>query len=54
LLGPDVNEEVDLEINAQKIKGVFMSRHQNARQNHNIRTKNQCSEMWQNSYTWEQ
>jgi hypothetical protein len=33
----DPSKEVDLEVNAERTKHILMSRHQNARQNHNIK-----------------
>jgi hypothetical protein len=33
----DTSKEVGLEVNTEKIKYVLLSRHQNARQNHNIK-----------------
>jgi hypothetical protein len=35
----DASKEVGLEVNAEKTKYMFMSRHQNAGQNHNIKIR---------------
>jgi hypothetical protein len=40
----DRNKEVDLEGNTEKTKCMLMPRHQNAGQNHNIKTANRFSE----------
>jgi hypothetical protein len=37
-------KEVGLEVNAEKTKHVLLSRHQNAGQNHNIKTANKSFE----------
>jgi hypothetical protein len=34
---PDASKEVGLEVNARKTKYMLMSRHQNARKNHDIK-----------------
>jgi hypothetical protein len=36
----DPSEEIGLEVNAEKSKFMFLSRHQNARQNHDMMTAN--------------
>jgi hypothetical protein len=40
----DASIEVGLEVNAQKTKYILLSHHQNAGQNHDIKTANRCSE----------
>jgi hypothetical protein len=40
----DSGKEVDLEVNAEKTKYIFLSRHQNAGQNHDIKIGNRCFE----------
>jgi hypothetical protein len=40
----DVSKEVGLEVNAEKIKYMLLSHHQNAGQNHDINTANRCFE----------
>jgi len=43
----DINMEVDLESNADKTKYMFMNRHQNAVQNHNLVIANKSFTMWE-------
>jgi hypothetical protein len=43
----DASKEVGLEVNAEKTKYMLPPRHQNAGQNHDIKTGNRCSDMWQ-------
>jgi hypothetical protein len=38
------SKEISLEVNAEKTKYVFISRHQSARHNHNIKIDNKCFE----------
>jgi hypothetical protein len=38
----DAGKEVGLEVNAEKTKYMLLSRHQNARQNHDIKIANRC------------
>jgi ribosomal protein S2 len=40
----DASKEVDLEVNADKIKYMLLSHHQNIGQNHDIKIGNRCSE----------
>jgi hypothetical protein len=40
----DTCKEVGLEVNAEKIKYMLLSCHENAGQNHNIQIANRCSE----------
>jgi ribosomal protein S2 len=40
----DASKEVSLEVNTEKTKYMFMSLHQNAGQNHDIKTANRCFE----------
>jgi hypothetical protein len=40
----DVNKEVGLEVNAEKTKHILMSCHQNAEQNHEVKTANRSYE----------
>jgi ABC-type siderophore export system fused ATPase/permease subunit len=40
----DASKEVGLEVNAEKIKYMFLSSYQNAAQNHDIKIANICSE----------
>jgi hypothetical protein len=40
----DASKEVSLEVNTDKSKYMLLSRHQNARQNHDIKTANRCFE----------
>jgi hypothetical protein len=40
----DTSKKVDLEVNTEKTKYMLLSRHQNAGQNHDIKTANRCFE----------
>jgi ribosomal protein S2 len=40
----DASKEVGLQVNTEKIKYTLLPRHQNAGQNHDIKTANRCSE----------
>jgi hypothetical protein len=40
----DARKEVGLEVNAEKTKYMLLSRHHNARQNHDIKIGNRCFE----------
>jgi hypothetical protein len=40
----DARKKVGVEVNAEKTKYMLLSRHQNAGQNHDIKTANRCSE----------
>jgi hypothetical protein len=40
----DASMDVGLEVNTEKTKYMLLSRHQNARQNHDIKTGNRCFE----------
>jgi hypothetical protein len=40
----DANKEVDLEVKSEKAKYTLLSRHQNARQNYDIKIANRCFE----------
>jgi hypothetical protein len=40
----DASKEVGLEVNTEKTKYMLLSRHQNARQNHDIKIGNRCFE----------
>jgi hypothetical protein len=49
----DASKEVGLEVNAEKTKYMLLSHHQNAGQNHDIRTANDVLKMWPSSNIWE-
>jgi hypothetical protein len=49
----DASKEVGLEINTEKIKYMLLSRHQNAGQNHDIKTGKDVLKMWHSSDIWE-
>jgi hypothetical protein len=40
----DASKEVCLKVNREKIKYIFLSHHQNAGQNHDIKIPNRCFE----------
>jgi ribosomal protein S2 len=40
----EASKEVGLEVNTEKTRYMFLSRHQNAGQNHDIKTANRCFE----------
>jgi hypothetical protein len=40
----DASKEVGLEVNTEKTKYMLLSRHQNARENHDIKMANRCFE----------
>jgi hypothetical protein len=40
----DANKEIGLEVNTEKTKYMLLCRHQNARQNHDIKIANRCFE----------
>jgi hypothetical protein len=49
----DASTEVGLEVNAEKTKYLFLSHHQNAGQNYEMKIANGCFQMWQSSDIWE-
>jgi hypothetical protein len=40
----DASKEIGLEVNTEKTKYMLLSHHQNAGQNHDIKTSNRCFE----------
>jgi hypothetical protein len=50
----DVSKEIGLEVNSEKTKYMFMSRHQTAGQSNYIRVANKSFKKWQSSSIWEQ
>jgi hypothetical protein len=42
----DTSKGVGLEVNTKETKYMLLSRHQNARQNHDIKIANRCFKMW--------
>jgi hypothetical protein len=49
----DARKEVGLEVNTEKTKYMFLSRHQNAGQNHDIKIGNDLLKMWHSLDIWE-
>jgi ABC-type siderophore export system fused ATPase/permease subunit len=49
----DARKEVGLEVNTEKSKYMFLSRHQEVGQNHDIKTANRCSENVAVTDIWE-
>jgi hypothetical protein len=50
----DASKETGLELNSEKTKYVFMSRHQTAGQSNYMKVANKSFEKWQSSSIWEQ
>jgi hypothetical protein len=50
----DASKEIGLEVNSERTKYMFMSRHQTAGQSNYIRVANKSFEKWQSSSIWEQ
>jgi hypothetical protein len=50
----DASKKVGLEVNAEKTKNTFLSRHQNAGQNHNIKIGDRSFENVAQLNIWEQ
>jgi ABC-type transport system substrate-binding protein len=49
----DASKKIGLKVNTEKTKFIFLSHHQNAGQNHNIKMANRSFEMWHSSNIWE-
>jgi hypothetical protein len=49
----DVSKEVGIEVDAKKTNYMFLSLHQNAGRNSDIKTVNRSLKMWHSSYMWE-
>jgi hypothetical protein len=48
----DASEEVDLEVNTEKTNYMLLCHHQNAGQNHDIKTADRSFKMWYSSNIW--
>jgi hypothetical protein len=50
----DASKEIGLEVNSEKTKYMFMSRHQTTGQSNYIKEANKSFENWRSSSMWEQ
>jgi hypothetical protein len=48
----DVSKEVGLDVSAEETEHIFLSRHLNAGQNHDIKEANQSLNMWHSLHIW--